>query len=130
MGKYVAEQVIKLMIRKGQKIYGAKVLQLGITFKENCPDIRNSHAVDVVKGLQDFGCEVTLYDPWADPAEVEREYGVSSTREIPAGKFDAIVMAVSHREFNGLSVAQFRKKQSVVFDIKGILPVEETDGRL
>ena len=130
MGKYVAEQVIKLMIRKGQKIYGAKVLQLGITFKENCPDIRNSHAVDVVKGLQDFGCEVTLYDPWADPAEVEREYGVSSTREIPAGKFDAVVMAVSHREFNGLSVAQFRKKQSVVFDIKGILPVEETDGRL
>lgn len=130
MGKYVAEQVIKLMIRKGQKIYGAKVLQLGITFKENCPDIRNSHAVDVVKNLQDFGCEVTLYDPWADPAEVEREYGVSSTREIPAGKFDAVVMAVSHREFNGLSVAQFRKKQSVVFDIKGILPVEETDGRL
>lgn len=133
MGKYVAEQVVKLLIRKERKVLGAKVLQLGITFKENCPDIRNSRAIDVVRGLQEFGCEVDIYDPWADPSDIKHEYGVKSTdklKNIRPGSYDAIVLAVAHREFADLDVSKFRKGNAVVFDIKGILPKKLLDGRL
>lgn len=132
MGKYVAERVVKLMIKKGHTILNSRVLQLGITFKENCPDIRNSHAVDVVRCLKEFSCDVTVYDPWADPAEVEREYGIASKKNISelASDYDAVILAVSHRQFADLDVAAFGKKNAVIFDIKGILPKENVTGRL
>ena len=133
MGKYIASEIVKLMIRKGHKILGAKVLQLGITFKENCPDIRNSHAVDVVRGLEEFGCQVDILDPWADPEEVEKAYGLKSAKTIAdlQGKdYGAVVLAVSHREFAALDVAKLRGENSVVFDIKGCLPRDIVDGRL
>lgn len=132
MGKYVAERVVKLMIKKGHTILNSRVLQLGITFKENCPDIRNSHAVDVVRCLKEFSCDVTVYDPWADPAEVEREYGITSKKTISdlASDYDAVILAVSHRQFADLDVAAFGKKNAVIFDIKGILPKENVTGRL
>ncbi len=133
MGKYVAAEIVKLMIKKDRKIKGAKVLQLGITFKENCPDIRNSKAVDVVTGLQEFGCEVHIFDPWADPEEVNAEYGVTSFRRLsdldPAG-YDAVVLAVAHREFVSMDVSSLKNGEAPVFDIKGVLPLENVDGRL
>lgn len=133
MGKYVAAEIIKLMIKKDRKIKGAKVLQLGITFKENCPDIRNSRAVDVVTGLQEFGCDVHIFDPWADPEEVKAEYGLTSFRkqsELDADGYDAVVLAVAHREFVSLDVATLKNGDAPVFDIKGVLPLEVVDGRL
>lgn len=133
MGKYVATEVVKLMIQKEQKVANAKVLMLGITFKENCPDIRNSHAVDVVRGLKEFGCQVDIFDPWAEPAEIKHEYELSSVRELASlnkGDYDAIVLAVAHREFATLDFQLYKKPHAVVFDIKGILPREAVDGRL
>lgn len=132
MGKYVAERVVKLMIKKGHTILNSRVLQLGITFKENCPDIRNSHAVDVVRCLKEFSCDVTVYDPWADPAEVKREYGIVSKKTIGdlASDYDAVILAVSHRQFAELDVSAFGKENAVIFDIKGILPKENVTGRL
>ncbi len=133
MGKYIAAEIVKLMIKKDCKIKDAKILQLGITFKENCPDIRNSHAVDVVTGLQEFGCEVDIYDPWAEADEVRYEYGLESVKELSVianNKYDAIVLAVSHNEFKNLDICQFKMAHTVVFDIKGILPKETVDGRL
>ena len=133
MGKYIASEIVKLMIRKGHKILGANVLQLGITFKENCPDIRNSHAVDVVRGLEEFGCLVDVLDPWADPAEVEEVYGlktVSDFASIGEKKYDAVVLAVAHREFFGLNARKFGNRNVMVYDVKGILPRESVDERL
>ena len=133
MGKYVAAEIVKLMIKKDRKIKGAKVLQLGITFKENCPDIRNSKAVDVVTGLQEFGCDVHIFDPWADPGEVKTEYGVTSFRrqsELDPDGYDAVVLAVAHREFVSMDVSSLKNGEAPVFDIKGVLPLEKVDGRL
>ena len=133
MGKYVSVEVVKLMIRKGIRILNAKVLQLGISFKENCPDIRNSHAVDVVRGLEEFGCNVDVYDPWAVPSEVKQFYDLTSTNRIEDIKlmeYDAIILAVAHREFRDFDVLKHKKNDAVVFDIKGILPRELVDGRL
>ena len=133
MGKYIASKTIKLMIKKGIKILNAKVLQLGITFKENCPDIRNSHAVDVVRGMEEFGCKVDIFDPWAVPSEVKKFYDLKTTNQIADIKFegyDAIILAVAHREFRELDISKYKKSKSVVFDIKGILPREVVDDRL
>lgn len=133
MGKYVASEIVKLMIRKERKVYGARVLQLGVTFKENCPDIRNSHAVDVVRGLAEFGCEVDIFDPWANPAEVEHEYGLKSVQNISAlkdGSYDTIILAVAHREFLSFDVCKYRNGNAVIFDLKGVLPRNLVDGRL
>ena len=131
MGKYIAAEIVKLMIRKERKILGSRVLQLGVTFKENCPDIRNSRAVDVAAGLSEFGCRVDICDPWADPEDVRRIYGFSAVREIPAGiRYDAIVLAVAHREFSRMDLAALRQDRTVIYDIKGILPRELADGRL
>ncbi|MCT7650793.1 nucleotide sugar dehydrogenase [Aliarcobacter butzleri] len=125
MGIYVANQVIKLMIKKGHKIEGSKVLVLGITFKENCPDIRNSRVIDVIEELQEFGCNIDIYDPWADTKEVEHEYNLKLIKELNIAKYEAIVLAVAHNEFKQLKL---KTKDNVVFDIKSIL--DETDGRL
>ena len=133
MGKYIAAEIVKLLIKKDRKVKDGKVLHLGITFKENCPDIRNSHAIDVVYGLQEFGCQVDVFDPKADPAEVKKEYGVESVQDLsklPLGAYDAIVLAVAHKEFTTLDVAQFADGDAVVYDIKGILLKEFVDGRL
>ncbi|MDN5062727.1 Vi polysaccharide biosynthesis UDP-N-acetylglucosamine C-6 dehydrogenase TviB [Aliarcobacter butzleri] len=125
MGIYVANQVIKLMIKKGHKIEGSKVLVLGITFKENCPDIRNSRVIDVIEELQEFGCNIDVYDPWADTKEVEHEYNLKLIKELNIAKYEAIVLAVAHNEFKELKL---KTDNNVVFDIKSIL--DETDGRL
>ncbi|MDN5076913.1 Vi polysaccharide biosynthesis UDP-N-acetylglucosamine C-6 dehydrogenase TviB [Aliarcobacter butzleri] len=125
MGIYVANQVIKLMIKKGHKIEGSNVLVLGITFKENCPDIRNSRVIDVIEELQEFGCNIDVYDPWADTKEVEHEYNLKLIKELNIAKYEAIVLAVAHNEFKELKL---KTDNNVVFDIKSIL--DETDGRL
>ncbi|RBQ30947.1 Vi polysaccharide biosynthesis UDP-N-acetylglucosamine C-6 dehydrogenase TviB [Arcobacter sp. FW59] len=125
MGIYVANQVIKLMIKKGHKIEGSKVLVLGITFKENCPDIRNSRVIDVIEELKEFGCNIDVYDPWADTKEVEHEYNLKLIKELNIAKYEAIVLAVAHNEFKELKL---KTDNNVVFDIKSIL--DETDGRL
>ncbi|WP_323668455.1 Vi polysaccharide biosynthesis UDP-N-acetylglucosamine C-6 dehydrogenase TviB [Aliarcobacter butzleri] len=125
MGIYVANQVIKLMIKKGHKIEGSKVLVLGITFKENCPDIRNSRVIDVIEELQEFGCNIDIYDPWADTKEVEHEYNLKLIKELNIAEYEAIVLAVAHNEFKQLKL---KTKDNVVFDIKSIL--DETDGKL
>ena len=133
MGKYIAAEIVKLLIHKDCKIKGAKILQLGITFKENCPDIRNSRAVDVLEGLNEFGCEVDVFDPWASPEEVKHEYGVKSLRsceDLFNNFYDAIVLAVSHREFENFELNKYKKSNAVVYDIKGMLPVNMVDGRL
>ena len=132
MGIYVANQVVKLMIKKGQKIEGAKVLVLGITFKENCPDIRNSRVIDVIQELREFGTDVSVYDPWADPEEVKREYRfnlLSTTDHQPLIKYDAIVLAVAHDKFDDLNIEALKKgSDTVVYDIKSKL--KESDGKL
>lgn len=129
MGIYVANQVVKLMIRKGQKVEGARVLVLGITFKENCPDIRNSRVIDVIRELADFGCSVDVYDPWADSTEVHEEYGLtmlSPDQEPPICDYQAVVLAVAHREFIDMPLCPTHAQ--VVYDIKSVLP--ESDGSL
>lgn len=130
MGAFVASQVIKLMIKKDIKIKGAKVLNLGITFKENCPDIRNSKAIDVILGLEEYGLEVTTYDPWANLSEVQHEYNISIVNEIPNEKYDAIVLTVSHTEFLDLNFSKFLKENDVIYDVKGVLPKEIVNKRL
>jgi len=126
MGIYVANQVIKLMIKKGQKIEGSKVLVLGITFKENCPDIRNSRVIDVIKELQEFGCDVAVSDYWADKEEVQREYGLELQEQPKIDEYDALVLAVAHNDYKALDLKSNNGK--VVFDIKSIL--DDSDGRL
>jgi UDP-N-acetyl-D-galactosamine dehydrogenase len=126
MGIYVANQVIKLMIKKGHKIEGSNVLMLGITFKENCPDIRNSRVIDVVEELQEFGCNIDVYDPWADKEEVEREYNLDLVKDIDTTKYDGIVVAVAHDEFKTLDLSNIGN--AVTFDIKSI--IDNVDGRL
>ena len=125
MGIYVANQVIKLMIKKGHKIEGSKVLVLGITFKENCPDIRNSRVIDVIEELQEFGCNITISDYWADKDEVKHEYNLELNNDINFDDYEAIVMAVSHDKYKTLT---FNNKNQIVYDIKGIL--KNSDGRL
>jgi len=131
MGAYVAANVIKSMIKKGHRIAGSDILVMGITFKENCPDIRNSKVIDVIEELQDFGANVQVYDPWADAAEVKKEYGVELISDITNKTYDAIVAAVSHKEFENIDVKELRKNDTtVIYDIKGIIPKQLVDCRL
>ena len=127
MGIYVASQVIKLMIKKGHKIEGAKILVMGITFKENCPDIRNSRVIDVIRELQEYGCDVQVADYWADKEEVQKEYKLEliNSAELDTSKFEAVVMAVAHDEYKKVKL---ENKNQVVYDIKSIL--DSSDGRL
>jgi len=128
MGNYIANQIIKLMIKKGQQIAQAKILILGITFKENCPDIRNSRVIDVITELQDFSTSVEVYDPWADKQEVLQKYGLTLIERIQAENYQAIVLAVSHNEFKHLELN--KTKQQVIFDIKSFLDPSIIDGSL
>ena len=129
MGDYVASQVVKLMIKKGVTINGANLLMLGIAFKENCPDVRNTKIVDVVKALEDYGIQVSLYDPWANPTEVLKEYGLTTSNLLPTTVFDAIVLGVAHKEFLNLDIDALRNQKSVVYDVKGVLG-SKADGKL
>lgn len=129
MGAHVASSVVKLMAQKGSVIKGSKALVLGITFKENCPDIRNSKVIDVVKELQSYGIEVDTYDPQADKKEVKHEYGIDLVDELNT-KYNAIVLAVSHKEFANLSFDAIRNENTVVYDIKGFLDKKMVDKRL
>lgn len=128
MGEYVGEQVIKGMIKKGINVCGAKVLMLGITFKENCPDIRNTRAVDVYHALKDYGVEVDIYDPWANPEEMQHEYGIGSQTQLPNQQYEAIVLTVAHKEFQQLNLEAVKARTSFVYDVKGVLA--ERDERL
>tara|TARA_B100000508_G_scaffold141091_1_gene146348 strand:+ start:84483 stop:85766 length:1284 start_codon:yes stop_codon:yes gene_type:complete len=121
MGNYVAKEVVKLMIDNDQQIKGADVLVLGITFKENCPDVRNTRVTDVIDSLKDYGVNVTIFDPWANKEEVEHEYGLSIVNELPKHKHNAIVLAVAHDEFKSLDFDSLKKERSIVYDVKGIL---------
>jgi len=121
MGEYVASEVIKLMIAKDVRIKNAEVLVLGITFKENCPDVRNTKVVDVVAALKGYNTKVTVYDPWANEQEVLHEYGLLSKKEIPNSKFDVIILTVAHNEFKELDFNFLRKEKSIVYDVKNIL---------
>ena len=130
MGEYVANQVVKLMIQKDVKIKGAEVLVLGITFKENCPDVRNTKAVDVISALEQYNIKVTIYDPWANEEEVKQEYGLKSTRSLPIEKFDSIIVTVAHNEFKELNYSELRKENSILYDVKNILNSNQVDKTL
>jgi UDP-N-acetyl-D-galactosamine dehydrogenase len=129
MADYVASQVVKLMIKKGVTINGARLLMLGITFKENCPDVRNTKIVDVIKALEDYGIQVTVFDPWANPSEVQHEYGLAMVNEVPKATYDAVVLGVAHTEFLSLDINALREKCSILYDVKGVL-AEGVDGKL
>ncbi len=129
MGIFVANKLVKLLINKGQKIGGAKTLMLGITFKENCPDIRNSRVVDIYKELVDFGMDVDVYDPWANAAEVKHEHGIDLVSKL-ADQYQAIVLTVAHNEFLDLPFAALKAENGVIFDIKSILSKDLADARL
>lgn len=135
MGRHVAAQLVKLLIHRGHAVSQARILVLGITFKQDCPDIRNSRVVDVVEELADYGCRVLVCDPWADPDEVKREYGLDLLPDLAAaqalaGTVDGVVLAVPHREFLDVDLAPFRAAGAVIYDIKGFLPREQVDARL
>jgi UDP-N-acetyl-D-galactosamine dehydrogenase len=130
MGDYVAKQVVKIMIRKGINIKDAEVLILGITFKENCPDVRNTKIIDVVNSLKDYGVKIAIFDPWANIEEVKHEYSLQITNTLPNSKFDAIVLGVSHKEFLNINLASLAKETSVIYDVKGILDDSLVDGKL
>ncbi len=129
MGKYVASEVIKLMVQKDIRVKGSKILVLGITFKENCPDVRNTKAVDVINNLRSYGTDVTVYDPWASPNEVKHEYGMETTKKEPKGIYDAVVLTVAHKEFLQMELRAMLSKNGVLYDVKGILK-ERVDARL
>lgn len=130
MGDFVASQVVKKMIKNDVKVNGARVLNLGITFKENCPDVRNTKAVDVIKALSDYEMDVVCYDPWVNPTEVQHEYGLTSEKEMPEGLFDAIILTVAHNQFMELDLQQYLKPNGIIYDVKGILSPDLVSGRL
>ena len=130
MGDYVASEVVKLMIAKDVRVKDANVLVLGITFKENCPDVRNTKAVDVIAALKEFGMNITIYDPWANKEEVMHEYNLESTQEIPTSTFDAIVLTVAHTAFLEMNFDTILNKNHIVYDVKNILPSSKKDGGL
>jgi len=129
MGKHVATEVVKLMMRKDLKVIDSKVLLLGFTFKEDCPDVRNTRVIDIYKELVNFDIQVDVYDPWVDPKEVKCEYGIDVLSALPNGEFSAVILAVAHKEFLTLDVRSFTPS-GVVYDVKGILPKEIIDSRL
>ena len=133
MGTYVAEQTIKCMNKKGVLVKDAKILILGITFKENCPDIRNTKVVDIYHALQEYTQNITVFDPWADPLRVEKEYGIkvkSLEFRVESGTFDAVILAVAHDQFKNMDVSKLVRPGGVIYDVKGVLPRNVIDSRL
>lgn len=130
MGAYVAEQTIKCMNKKGVMVKDAKILILGITFKENCPDIRNTKVVDIYHTLSEYTTDITIYDPWADAAQVKREYDLDIITTLPQATFDAVILAVAHKEFLSLDVRSLTAANGVIYDVKGVLERGVADGEL
>ena len=133
MGAYVVQRVVKLMNQRRIAVMDAKVLILGLTFKENCPDLRNTRVVDIVQEFCDYNAHVEVYDPWVDAREAQHEYGIETIPELIPGRYDAIILAVAHRQFREMGIAQIRalgKPASVLFDVKYLFPAVEVDGRL
>ncbi len=133
MGLYVVSRVVKLMLLKGIAVRGARVLVMGLTFKENCPDIRNTRVVDIIRELETYGARVDVYDPWANPRDARREYGIQLLPRLSEGGYDAIVIAVAHPEFRAMGpegIHRLGRQPHVVFDVKHVLPRETVDGRL
>ncbi len=129
MGQYVASEVIKLMVKHDIHIKGANILVLGVTFKENCPDVRNTRAVDVIQQLSDFGTNITVYDPWANPNEVMHEYNLETTTDLPKDTYDAVVLTVAHKEFLNIDLKSLLVPNGILYDVKGILK-GDVHGRL
>lgn len=132
MGAYVAGQTIKLMLKKGIQVLGSKIIIMGFTFKENCPDVRNTRVIDIYRALQEYNVSITVYDPWANPELVKREYGIDIINQLPKEKFDTAIVAVAHRQFceGELTVEDLLNKNHVIYDVKSILPRHIIDGRL
>ena len=133
MGQHVASTVVKLMLQRNLAVNGGHALIMGLTFKENCPDLRNTRVTDIIDELQSFGMDVDVWDPWVDPAEAEHEYGISPIAELQAGRYDAIVLAVSHRQFVEIGIDAIRAlgaPEAVLYDVKYLFKPSETDGRL
>lgn len=134
MGAHVAESVVKLMLRKGIRVCNSRILVLGLAFKENCPDIRNTRVIDIIRSLRDYTIDVDCYDPWIDRAEAKYEYGLDCLCDPPGpGRYDAVILAVAHRDFVELGevdLRQFGKSPSVLYDVKSVLPKSASDGRL
>jgi nucleotide sugar dehydrogenase len=130
MGEYVATETVKQMLKKGIQVLGAKILILGFTFKENCPDVRNTKVIDIYRTLAEYNVNLTVYDPWANPATARHEYGIEITNELPSGNFDAAILAVAHKNFAELDLQALLASNHVIFDVKAVLPQEEVDARL
>ncbi|KQZ79825.1 Vi polysaccharide biosynthesis protein VipA/TviB [Rhodanobacter sp. Root561] len=133
MGPYIASEVIRLMVRKGINPVRARILLLGLAFKENCPDLRNTRVVDIVAALKGYNAEVDIHDPWVDPAEAQHEYAITTVAQPQAGNYDAVIVAVGHQQFVSLGaegIRAFGKPESVVYDVKYVLPRDAVDGRL
>lgn len=130
MGEYVATETIKHMLKKGIQVLDSHVLILGFTFKENCPDVRNTKVIDIYRVLKDYNVNITVYDPWANSEVVRREYGIDITNELPMDKFEVLIMSVAHDKFKELEVKNLMKEKHVIYDVKGILPAEMVDARL
>ncbi|WP_419801549.1 nucleotide sugar dehydrogenase [Mucilaginibacter sp.] len=132
MGAYIASEVIKLMVKKDIAVKRAKILILGFTFKENCPDVRNTRVIDIIRVFQEFETDLAVYDPWADPEEVQQEYGFATFNQPEQLKnnYDAIVLAVAHQEFKDWDLKNLKSNNAVIYDVKGVLPAGLTDGRL
>ncbi len=130
MGEYVATETVKLMLKKGLQVLDSHILILGFTFKENCPDVRNTKVIDIYRALKEYNVNVTVYDPWANPDIVRHEYGIEVTNELPADKFDTAILAVAHRKFETLDVRSLLEDRHVIFDVKAFLDRKIIDGRL
>lgn len=130
MGEYVANETVKLMLKKGIKVLNSKLILLGFTFKENCPDVRNTKVVDIYHALKEYNIDVTIYDPWADVSTAKHEYGVEVVNDLPTERFDAIILAVAHDKFRSLPIDRLRKELAVVYDVKGFLDLKITDAGL
>lgn len=130
MGEYVANQVVKLMLKKGIQVLNSNILLLGFTFKENCPDVRNTKIIDIYNALKEYNLNITIYDPWANPEIVKHEYGIEVINTLPQNEYDALILAVAHQDFERMDISKYLKASSVVYDVKGILPHTNIDGRL
>ena len=133
MGKYVADQVAHLMTRKRIHVVGSRVLVMGLTFKENCPDLRNSKVIDIIEELKTFNTDVDVYDPWVDTTEAQHEYGVTPTADLAPNTYDAVILAVSHQQFKAMGIEKIRalcKSNHVIYDVKYLFDVDQVDGRL
>jgi UDP-N-acetyl-D-galactosamine dehydrogenase len=130
MGEYVATETVKYMLKKGIQVLNSEVILLGFTFKENCPDVRNTKVIDIYRTLKDYNVNVTIYDPWANPAIAMHEYGVEVVNELPTKKFDALIATVAHNEFAGIDVLTLLNDNHVIFDVKCTLERSIVDARL